>query len=119
MTESSKYSIHTEVNQIIETNTGTVIGKGIQHNYASEQNLAEAAKEIQQLLDQLAETYPITTETEKSIAIKQIEQQPEMKGRVVSALEKGSKKALEKLVDHPAMAIAIAVYEGWKEGKKQ
>lgn len=64
MAEPSKYTIHTEVNQIIETNTGTVIGKGDQHNYAPEQNLAEAAKEIQQLLNQLAQTYPTATAAE-------------------------------------------------------
>ena len=46
------------------------------------------------------------------------QQQPEVRARVVGALEKGGKKALEKLVDHPAAAIAIAIYEGWKDVKK-
>ncbi|UBF26671.1 hypothetical protein K9N68_01275 [Kovacikia minuta CCNUW1] len=91
---------------------------GVQHNYAATQNLAEAAKEIQALLDQLAQTYPTATETETAEAVKQIEQKPELKARIVGALEKGGKKALEKLVDHPAAAIAIAVYDGWKEAQK-
>ena len=37
---------------------------GIQHNYVSPQNLAAAAKDIQELLEHLAQTYPSATETE-------------------------------------------------------
>jgi hypothetical protein len=36
--------------------------KAVQHNYATPQNLAEAAQEIQQLISQLTQTYPTNTE---------------------------------------------------------
>jgi hypothetical protein len=80
--------------------------------------LTEAVAEIQQLFDQLASSYPTTTEAEKATAVKAIQQQPELRGKIVKALEKGGKKAIEKLVDHPAAAIAIAIYEGFRDVKK-
>lgn len=114
MTEPSKYTVHKpEVFQVIEDNQGNVVGK-----YVKEQNLAEAAAEIQKLLDQLAKTYPVETEVDKINAVKDIQQKPELQGRIVNALEKGGKKAIEKLVDHPAAAIAIAVYEGFRDSKR-
>ncbi len=64
MAESSKYSIHTEVNQIIETNTGTVIGKGIQHNYAANPELAEALTEFKQTIVDLQQKYPQATDAQ-------------------------------------------------------
>ena len=114
MAEASKYNFdHPESVLIIEENKGTVVGK-----YVKAQNLTEAAAEIQQLLDQLATTYPIATEADKANAVQDIQQKPALKGKIVNALEKGGKKAFEKLVDHPAAAIAPAVYEGFRESKK-
>lgn len=50
------------IQQVGNINTGDVTIQGdqvgIQHNYAQEQSLTEAAAEIQQLLTQLAQTYP-------------------------------------------------------------
>lgn len=88
------------------------------YNSHERRSLAEAAIEIQQLLDQLARTYPVETEDDKIIAVKDIQQKPQLQGKIINALEKGGKKAMEKLVDHPAAAIAIAVYEGFRESKK-
>ncbi|MGF1566712.1 MAG: hypothetical protein ACFCVD_01320 [Nodosilinea sp.] len=113
MTEPSKYTINNaEVFQVIENNHGTVVGK-----YEKRQDLAQTAAEIKQLLDQLAIDYPVATEAERTSAVQAIQQKPELQGKIVHALEKGGKKALEKLVDHPAAAIAIAVYEGFRETK--
>jgi hypothetical protein len=80
--------------------------------------LSEAVKEIQQLLDYLAQTYPASTESEKTAVVKEIEQNPKIKERIISALGQGGKTALETLVNHPAASIAIAVYDGWKAPKK-
>ncbi|UBF28147.1 HEAT repeat domain-containing protein [Kovacikia minuta CCNUW1] len=86
MTEPPKNQPSFNINQVGNINTGDVTIQGdqvgIQHNYTSEQNLAEAAKEIQQLLEQLAQTYPTATEAEAPIILKaeleQMEQrQPE------------------------------------------
>lgn len=114
MTQPSKYNVNNpEIFQVIEENTGNVVGK-----YVKEQNLVEAAVEIQQLLDRLIAIYSVETEAERVNAIKDIQQKPELQGRIVKALEKGGKKAIEKLVDHPAASIAIAVYEGFKGYKE-
>ena len=62
------------------------------------QTLAEAAQEIQELLDQLSETYPTTTVAEKSTvaakAIEEIENKPDVKGKVIKALKAGGVAAL-------------------------
>lgn len=63
MSESSKYTIHTQSSQIIEQNTGTVIG--IQNNTQSDPELQKAISELNTLLTQLQTQHPtVTTETE-------------------------------------------------------
>jgi len=92
---------------------------GTQHNYASEKNLAEAAVEIQQLLDQLAKTYPTTTEADKRTfvteVVNQIKQHPTLKDRALSALKSGSIEAVKTIANHPAVSIPIEVVKGWIE----
>jgi hypothetical protein len=124
MAEAPKNQPTFHINQVGNINTGDVTIQGdqvgIQHNYAPQQDLTQAAKDIRDLLQQLDLNYTTTTTTEQTTAIaRNVDQQPSVvRTRIVGALEKGGKKALEKLVDHPAAAIAIAVYEGWKEAKK-
>jgi|GEM_PF-299795 uncharacterized protein YjbI with pentapeptide repeats len=91
-----------------------------QYNYTTEQkqNLAEAAADIQQLLEQLSQTYPTTTQAEKiavaAKAAEEIEQNPVLRLRVISALKAGGVEALKELVDHPLMNILLAALEGWQ-----
>jgi hypothetical protein len=67
MSESSKYTIHTQSNQIIEKNSGTVIG--IQNRYPTDPEVQSAIADLQTLLTQLQTQHPhVTTETE-AIAI--------------------------------------------------
>lgn len=93
------------------------------HNYAPEQrqNLAEAAAEIQQLLQQLEQTYPTSTPREKQIvvaeAIERIENNPALKVRVIGALKAGGTEALKELVDHPLINILLATLEGWQQAE--
>jgi uncharacterized protein YjbI with pentapeptide repeats len=93
------------------------------HNYAPEQrrNLAEAAAEIQQLLQQLEQTYPTSTPLEKQVAvtaaIERIENNPTLKARVIAALKASGTEALKELVDHPLINIFLAAIEGWQEGQ--
>lgn len=93
------------------------------NNYAPEQrqNLVEAAVEIQQLLQQLEQTYPTNTQQEKQTvvreALKQIDSNPSLKARVVGTLKAGSIEAFKELINHPLVNILIASLEGWKEGK--
>ncbi len=89
-----------------------------QNNYSS-QNLVDAAREIQQLLDQLAQTYPTNTQTEKMVvvtkAVEQIENNPSLKERTVSALKAAGVEGFKELIDNPLVNILIAAIEGWKE----
>lgn len=58
---------------------------GIQHNYAQEQSLTEAAAEIQQLLTQLAQTYPNEADCQVEVVKREAKRNPTFKARLVSA----------------------------------
>jgi hypothetical protein len=106
----------------VETVHAHQIGGNIT-NYTAEQkqNLAEAAAEIQQLLQQLEQNYPTTTPLEREAvvkeALKQIESNPTFKARVMGALKAGGTEALKELVDHPLINIFIAGLEGWQDAE--
>ncbi|NEO60944.1 MAG: hypothetical protein F6J98_11050, partial [Moorea sp. SIO4G2] len=90
-------------------------------NFTSEQkqSLAEAAAEIQQLLNQLSQTNPTTTNKEKMIVvgevIDQIETNPTLKAKVINALKAGGVEAFKEAIDHPLVNILMATVEGWTE----
>ncbi|MBS3027396.1 MAG: pentapeptide repeat-containing protein [Dolichospermum sp. DET50] len=87
-------------------------------NEANQQNLAEAAKEIQNLLKQLKETNP--TETSTVIAAKaadEIRNNSTLKARVISALKSGGKEAFKEAVDNPLVNVLVAIIEGWQEAE--
>ncbi|MBO3461229.1 pentapeptide repeat-containing protein [Aetokthonos hydrillicola Thurmond2011] len=90
-------------------------------NHNQQQNLAEAAAEIQQLLQQLEQTNPTTTTSEKMTvvakAVDEIEKNPTLKARVIGALKSGGKEALKEAIDHPLVNILIASIEGWQEAE--
>ncbi len=86
-----------------------------------QQTLSEAAAEIQQLLNQLSQTYPTTTTTEKmtvaTTAIQQIENNSKLRQRVLSALKAGGIQSLGKMLDHPASTFVITALEDWQKSK--
>jgi|688.fasta_scaffold02648_25 uncharacterized protein YjbI with pentapeptide repeats len=92
-------------------------------NYTPEQkqNLAEAAAEIQQLLNQLEQTYPTTTTSEKmsvvARAVDKIENNPTLKARVIGALKAGGTEAFKELIDNPLINILLASIEGWQDAE--
>jgi len=95
--------------------------EGTNYYYASpeqKQSLAEAAAEIQQLLVQLSQTYPTTTVSEQMFvatkALEEIEKKPQLKQRVIGALQSGGAEALRELVDNSIVNVLLAVLEGWK-----
>lgn len=81
------------------------------HNHSPEQRQtrAEAAKEIQELLDQLSQTYPTTTVADKSAvaakAMEEIEKQPDVKKKVLKALKAGGVAAVMELTNNPVVKI--------------
>ncbi|BDA71829.1 hypothetical protein CAL7716_059950 [Calothrix sp. PCC 7716] len=92
---------------------------GAIHNYAPQQNLAQAAADIQQLLRQLEETNPSSTETDKTmIAVKAadtIRNNSTLKARVMGAIKSGGKEAFKEAVDNPIVNVLVAIVEGWQE----
>ncbi|MEJ6486731.1 pentapeptide repeat-containing protein [Nostoc punctiforme UO1] len=92
-------------------------------NYSPEQkqNLAEAAAEIQQLLNQLGQTYPTATTSQKmsvvAKAVDEIENNPTLKARVIGALKAGGTEAFKELIDHPLVNILLASIDGWQEAE--
>ena len=95
---------------------GDVSGGSItHHHYATDTNLAEAAKEIKQLLEELEKTYPSNTEQTVLVreAIERLENNPTLKQRVVGALRQGGIEAFKGLVDNPWVDSVLAGIEGW------
>lgn len=83
-----------------------------QHNY-SERNLAEAAAEIQQLIDQLSQTY--SSESPLAVAAKvetQIKNDPTLKEKAIKALANGSLEAVKAC--GPIGAFVVGAIEGMK-----
>lgn len=93
---------------------------GTLNNYLPEQrqNLADAAAEIQQLLQQLEQVYPKATEVEKQSALivtlqQEIKQNPTFKARLKNALKEGGIEALKVLF--APIGIPIEMVRGWIE----
>ena len=88
---------------------------------SQEQNLAQAAKDIQELLEQLDETYPSdTTAGKMKIAtevITQIDNNSTKAQRIFSAIKAGGVSAVEQLLNHPASSFVIAALEDWQKTK--
>lgn len=88
-------------------------------NEAQQQNLARAAADIQQLLEQLSLDYPTETLSQKAVVaekvIKQIESNSKLKQRVINAVKAGSLGAFEKAIDNPIGAFVAEGIKGWQE----
>ena len=86
---------------------------------AQEQNLAEAVAQVQQILQQLSQSYPTNTTTEQMImateAIKKIESDPTLKQKLISAGSAGLLGAFEKVLDNPVGAFVVSAIKGWQE----
>jgi hypothetical protein len=93
----------------------------VTHNYASDKNLAEAAKEIQQLLDQLSQTYPTNSTKEKIVvatkALEEIQKNPNLAQRIFRAFKAGGTSALEQSLNHPAASFVINFIKDLQENQ--
>jgi len=77
------------------------------------QDLAQAAKDIKFLLEQLSVGYPTDSPRVVSAkAVDEVEKSPELKSRILRGVKAGGFAALEKMIDHP---IAKFFIEGAKE----
>ncbi len=78
--------------------------KNVTTNY-NKANLADAAAEIQALLEQLSKTYPDSSKLQiASKAEEIIKNNPDLKNKVIKALKAGT---LEAIKTHPAGAFLI------------
>ncbi len=85
------------------------------HISGSEQRtLAEAAAEIQRLLEQLEQTDPIATEPKK-IAHVNDETTRSLRRRTVSALQAAGEAAIEEFLDNPYVNVGKAIVKAWME----
>ena len=113
-------NFHNSVGQVI-TGDQNVAGDniGIQNNNYSP-NLAQAAKEIKELLDQLSEEYNPNTEKGQNLikdeAVNAIKKDSTLQQKIVNALKEGSVTALEEAINHPVAKIVIATTKGFLEG---
>jgi aspartokinase len=86
-----------------------------------QQSLAEAAADIQDLLEQLSKTYPADTTTGKmklaTEVIDRIESNPTFMERILSALKAGGISALEQALNHPTASFVIDALEDWQQTK--
>lgn len=94
---------------------------GTINNEAQSKSLAEAASEIQQLLQQLEKTYPSNTTTGKMAiateAIKLIDSNPKLHQRVLSALKAGGIQAFTQFLNHPAASFVIGALDDWHKSQ--
>lgn len=88
-------------------------------NEAEQKTLAQAAAEIQALLEQLSKTYNTATYSGKGKVadeiIKTIENKPDLKARIISALKNGRVKAFEQFLNHPLASFMIGALEDWQK----
>ncbi|MEO1147735.1 MAG: hypothetical protein AAFY26_19305 [Cyanobacteria bacterium J06638_22] len=98
-----------------------VMGDKIGTQINNSQNLAQAAQDIRDLLQQLDQDYDRTTPTGQAMisakAIEAIEKNPTLKARVLNALKEGGTTALEEAIDHPAVKPVVAMVKGFIEAE--
>ncbi|MFQ3617302.1 MAG: hypothetical protein SNJ57_09545 [Cyanobacteriota bacterium] len=104
MTETSKNQPTFHIQQVGNINTGdvTIHGDqiGIQHNYAQEQDLAEAAAKIQALLAQLSQTYANESDRQVEAVKREAQRNGTFKARLLSAAKAGGVEAVKQLLDY-------------------
>lgn len=87
-------------------------------NEAQQKNIAEVAAEIQQLLEQLSNTYPTSNKVEEltlvTKAVEQIENNSNLKAKFVSALKNVGIETFKEAVNHPLINILVAAVDGWQ-----
>jgi hypothetical protein len=101
---------------------GDVGGKVVYDGSKEEKTPAEAAKEIQQLLDQLSQSYPTTTTPEKIIfaqkAMEEIDKKSDTKDKIIKALKAGGIASITELTNHPVVRILTPMLESLLEDHK-
>ena len=105
----------------IDTAGGRYIENKGTYYEGKSRNLADAAADIQQLLNQLEKSYPTNTTTEQMVvatkAVERIESDPTLKQRVINAAKEGGLAAFEKALDNPVGTLITGAIKGWLEAE--
>ena len=108
MVSGDAYSQHGPMGENARSNT---LSSSVQQS-EQKQTLADAAKEIQQLLKQLDKNNSTATEAQK-VAYVNDETTPSLKRRVVGALQAGGEDAIEEFLDNPYVNVTKAIVKSW------
>ena len=88
---------------------------------SQQQNLAEAVRDIQELLEQLEKTYPSETTMDRmkiaTEVITHIDNHPTKAQKIFNAIKAGGVAAVEQLLNHPASSFVIAALNDWQKSK--
>ncbi|ELS33782.1 MULTISPECIES: HEAT repeat domain-containing protein [Pseudanabaena] len=90
--------------------------KIVQKTEVPKQNLAEATKEVQELLNQLAKTNPSEATIAETIH-QEIKRNPTLKARLVNALKTGGIEALKAIFNNPLVSIPVETVKGFLEAE--
>jgi uncharacterized protein YuzE len=97
-----------------------VLGDKIQTQINNNPDLAQSARDIKALLNELSEEYNPDTEKGKAKikdgALAQIRQNPQMKQRAIAALKSAGEEALEQAIQHPIAKVVVEGVKGFLEG---
>jgi hypothetical protein len=108
--------------------TGVVIGdvsateNSINNNSMNQQIIEDAIQEIKTLIDRLEKdsVSSNTTAGKMRVAaelIKEIDQNPSIRQKIVKAIKVGGIKAIEQALNHPAPSFVIGALEAWHKDK--
>jgi uncharacterized protein YuzE len=96
-----------------------VLGDKIQTQINNNPDLAQAARDIKALLDELSEEYNPNSDKGqikiKESAWAQIKQNPQIKQRTLKALKAVGEETLEQAIDHPVAKVAIKGIQAFLE----
>jgi small GTP-binding protein len=99
---------------------GDKVGHEIISIQINSPNLAQAAREIKEILDQLSEEYNFNTKKGQNLikeeAINIIKKDSTLRQKILNALKEGSITALENAINHPAAKILIATTKDLLDG---
>ena len=97
-----------------------ILGDKIQTQINNNPDLAQAARDIKALLNELSEEYNPATEKGQakieSSAIAQIKQNPQLKQRTLKALKSAGAEVLEQAIQHPVAKVVVEGVKGFLEG---
>ncbi|MHC5673088.1 hypothetical protein [Nostoc sp.] len=104
------------IDKRINVEGGYVASGAINYGYEKRQTLAEAAAEIQDLLQQLEKSNPTASEAE-IVAYVNEEIEPDLKSRLVKALKAAGEAAIESSLDSHYVNLIRAISKGWSSSE--